>query len=89
MRKGHTLSPKISSSLKNLAVDYFTLSALHFTDKFSNEQQILRLFTRDNLHSFEKVDDLGYHSVPEKRFEQGLTKGKLYDKAFFQKLCHS
>ena len=35
--------PKICCFFEKLSVDYFTLTALHFADKFSNEQQILGL----------------------------------------------
>ena len=40
------LSPKIRCSFENSTVNYFTFTALHSADKFSNEQQILGLFFR-------------------------------------------
>ena len=37
------LSPKIFCSFKNLAVNYFTFTALHSADESSNEEQIFWL----------------------------------------------
>ena len=48
------MSPKICCLFENLSVDYFTLTALHSADKFSNEQQILRL---KKVRDFEAVRD--------------------------------
>ena len=48
------ISPKICCSLKNWVVDYFTLTALHSADKFSNEQQILGLNLQIIRHAFSR-----------------------------------
>ena len=37
------LRPKICCFFENLALNYFTFTVLHSTDKFSNEHQILGL----------------------------------------------
>ena len=36
--------PQYLLFFENLAVTNFTFTALHFADKFSNEQQILKMF---------------------------------------------
>ena len=78
--------PKICCFLKNLAVNYFTISAYRSANKFSNEHQILGLRrSRKKLH-FEMILLSGNFS-PKKSFYLGMVEkdlGLFYNFKYFQ-----
>ena len=72
----HSLKrPKIRCFFENLAVNYFTLTALNSADKFSNKQQILELYRRPRPLS-SKFDD--FSTIEQSRGLQLLAGASIH-----------
>ena len=74
-RKYVSLRPWICCFFKNLAVNYFTFTAVHSVDKFLNEQQIFGLIKAKDLLLIRKL------VRRMKDSKRKIVNGQIFEKA--------